>query len=90
MSFSAVLTIVQETDIAGLKEVARLATAQRKVTAVVLRRQDKKSIASNPTAELRKVGASVIECWPGEEARAISLLGQVSSPNINSFDAQAS
>ena len=86
--FSAVLTIVQDTDTIGLRETARLAAAQRKVTAVVLRGHDKKNVPSNPTAELSKAGVNVIECWPGEEARAISLLGQETSSTKEGMKAQ--
>lgn len=73
---SAAIVIVKDTDSGGIKEISRLAAGQRRVTVVLLRGFDQTNTPSNPAGELLKSGASVVECWPGEAARAVAMLGK--------------
>ena len=81
--FSSVLTILLDTDRAGIKEAMRLASAQRRVTAVVLRGFDADDVPLNPTGELRRVAANVVECWPGEAACTVTALGKTPDPGAS-------
>ena len=73
---SAVLMIIEDGDEAGMQAATRLATAQRAVSAVVLKGFGTHEGLPNAVADLRKAGARVVECRPGEAAQALVMLGQ--------------
>ncbi|MDA0770977.1 MAG: hypothetical protein O2821_12265, partial [Chloroflexi bacterium] len=70
----AVLIIVQDSDSAGLREATRLASGQRRVSAIVLTGFSTNGASPNALSDLVKAGARVVECGPGEAAQALAVL----------------
>ena len=73
--YTAVLVLIEESDVDGLRDAARLAAANREVTAIVLRGFDGSSEPVNAKGLLSSAGARVIECWPGDVESTIAELG---------------
>ena len=73
--YTAVLVVIEESDVDGLRDAARLSAANREVTAIVLRGFDGSSEPVNAKGLLSNAGARVIECWPGDVEGAIAELG---------------
>ena len=77
--YTAVLVLIEESDGEGLRDAARLSSANRDVTAIVLRGFDGSSEPVNAKGLLSSAGARVIECWPGDVESAIAELGDVAA-----------
>ena len=72
--FSAVLVIVEDSDADGIREATRLAAAQRRVSAILLTGFEGNEGSPDAIAELLRSDARVVECKPGEAAKALALL----------------